>query len=120
MTVETWTVAIRDGEGQEDKSDRRHNFNKYPIYTKLIFAGLGRVWGLRTRRHDYITELNVCLSTYRIINDTDITSCGQEVTTASKSPFLRYLVPPRSKYSPQHHVLKHPQLNQLSNTTNLW
>ena len=25
-------------------------------------------------------------------------------------PFLRYLVPPTSKYSPQHHVLKHPQL----------
>ena len=22
-------------------------------------------------------------------------------------PFPRYLVPPRSKYSPQHHVLKH-------------
>ena len=25
-------------------------------------------------------------------------------------PFPRYLVPPRSRYSPQHHVLKHPQL----------
>ena len=25
-------------------------------------------------------------------------------------PFPRYLVPPRSKYSPKHHVLKHPQL----------
>ena len=25
-------------------------------------------------------------------------------------PFPRYLIPPRSKYSPQHHVLKHPQL----------
>ena len=25
-------------------------------------------------------------------------------------PFPRYLFPPRSKYSPQHHVLKHPQL----------
>ena len=25
-------------------------------------------------------------------------------------PFPRYLVPPRSKYSPQHHVLKHRQL----------
>jgi len=25
-------------------------------------------------------------------------------------PFPRYLVAPRSKYSPQHHVLKHPQL----------
>ena len=25
-------------------------------------------------------------------------------------PFPRYLVPPRSKYSPQHHVLTHPQL----------
>ena len=25
-------------------------------------------------------------------------------------PFPRYLVPPRSKYSPQHHFLKHPQL----------
>ena len=25
-------------------------------------------------------------------------------------PFPRYLVPPRSNYSPQHHVLKHPQL----------
>ena len=24
--------------------------------------------------------------------------------------FPRYLVPPRSKYSPQHHILKHPQL----------
>ena len=29
-------------------------------------------------------------------------------------PFPRYLVPPRSKYSPQHHVLKHPQLPFLS------
>jgi len=28
-------------------------------------------------------------------------------------PFPRYLVPPRSKYSPQHHVLKHPQLPLL-------
>jgi len=28
--------------------------------------------------------------------------------------FPRYLVPPRSKYSPQHHVLKHPQLPFLS------
>ena len=28
-------------------------------------------------------------------------------------PFPRYLVPPRSKYSPQHHVLKHPQLSFL-------
>ena len=28
-------------------------------------------------------------------------------------PFPRYLVPPRSKYSPQHHVLKHPQLRFL-------
>ena len=27
--------------------------------------------------------------------------------------FRRYLVPPRSKYSPQHHVLKHPQLSFL-------
>ena len=26
-------------------------------------------------------------------------------------PFPRYLVPPRSKYSPQHLVLKHPQLS---------
>ena len=25
-------------------------------------------------------------------------------------PFPRYLIPPRSKYSPQHHILKHPQL----------
>ena len=25
-------------------------------------------------------------------------------------PFPRYLVPPRSKYSPQHHILKHRQL----------
>ena len=25
-------------------------------------------------------------------------------------PFPRYLVPPRSKYSPQHHVLEHPRL----------
>ena len=25
-------------------------------------------------------------------------------------PFPRCLVPPRSKYSPQHHILKHPQL----------
>ena len=25
-------------------------------------------------------------------------------------PFPRYLVPPRSKYSPQHLILKHPQL----------
>ena len=25
-------------------------------------------------------------------------------------PFLRYLIPPRSKYSPQHHILKPPQL----------
>ena len=25
-------------------------------------------------------------------------------------PFPRYLVPPRSKYSPQHRILKHPQL----------
>ena len=29
-------------------------------------------------------------------------------------PFQRYLVPPRSKYSPQHHILKHPQLPFLS------
>ena len=28
-------------------------------------------------------------------------------------PFPRYLDPPRSKYSPQHHVLKHPQLSFL-------
>ena len=28
-------------------------------------------------------------------------------------PFSRYLVPPRSKYSPQHLVLKHPQLPYL-------
>ena len=28
-------------------------------------------------------------------------------------PFPRYLVPPRSKYSPQHHVFKHPQLSFL-------
>ena len=25
-------------------------------------------------------------------------------------PFPRYLLPPRSKHSPQHHILKHPQL----------
>ena len=25
-------------------------------------------------------------------------------------PFLRFFVPTRSKYSPQHHILKHPQL----------
>jgi len=29
-------------------------------------------------------------------------------------PFPRYLVPPRSKYSAQHHILKHPQLPFLS------
>ena len=29
------------------------------------------------------------------------------------SSIPRYLVPPRSKYSPQHHVLKHPQLPSL-------
>ena len=28
-------------------------------------------------------------------------------------PFPRYLIPPRSKYSPQHHVLKHQQLSFL-------
>jgi len=28
----------------------------------------------------------------------------------TSTPFPRYLVPPRSKYSPQHHILKHPQL----------
>ena len=29
-------------------------------------------------------------------------------------PFPRYLVPPRSKYSPQHHVLNHPQRGKLA------
>ena len=29
---------------------------------------------------------------------------------APRYAISRYLVPPRSKYSPQHHVLKHPQL----------
>ena len=29
-------------------------------------------------------------------------------------PFSRYLVPPTSKYSPQQHILKHPQLPFLS------
>ena len=39
------------------------------------------------------------------------TILGEEYRSFSSSPpFLRYLVPPRSKYSPQHHVLKHPQL----------
>ena len=28
----------------------------------------------------------------------------------SLSPFPRYLVPPKPKYSPQHHILKHPRL----------
>ena len=28
-------------------------------------------------------------------------------------PFPLYLIPPRSKYSPQHHILKHPQLSFL-------
>ena len=32
-------------------------------------------------------------------------------------PFLRYLVPPRSKYSPQHHVLKQPQLQNVYYTS---
>ena len=31
-------------------------------------------------------------------------------TVMQSPPFPRYLVPPMSKYSPQHHVLKHPQL----------
>jgi len=35
------------------------------------------------------------------------------------SPFPRYLVPPRSKYSPQHQVLKHPQLPFRSSIRNL-
>ena len=34
-------------------------------------------------------------------------------------PFPRYLVPPRSKYSPQHLVLKHPQLTFLSQSQRL-
>jgi hypothetical protein len=28
-------------------------------------------------------------------------------------PFPPYLVPPRPKYSPQHHILKHPELARL-------
>ena len=31
----------------------------------------------------------------------------------ANSSILPYLVPPRSKYSPQHHVLKHPQLPDI-------
>ena len=40
------------------------------------------------------------------------TILGEEYKSFSSSlcSLLRYLVPPRSKYSPQHHVLKHPQL----------
>ena len=39
------------------------------------------------------------------------TILGKEYKSSMQSPpFPRYLVPPRSKYSPQHHVLKHPQL----------
>ena len=34
-----------------------------------------------------------------------------------QSPFPRYLVPPRSKYSSQHHVLKHPQLPFFRNVS---
>ena len=30
--------------------------------------------------------------------------------------FPRYFVPPRSKYSPQHHILKHPQLVSVANS----
>ena len=33
-----------------------------------------------------------------------------ELLVMQSPPFPRYLVPPRSKYSPQHHVLKHQQL----------
>ena len=32
-------------------------------------------------------------------------------------PFPRYLVPPRSKYSPQHHILKHPKLPSSLNVS---
>ena len=32
------------------------------------------------------------------------------VLVMQSPPFPRYLFPPRSKYSPQHHILKHPQL----------
>ena len=36
-----------------------------------------------------------------------------ELNVMQPPPFPRYLVPPRSKYSPQYHVLKHPQLSFL-------
>ena len=35
---------------------------------------------------------------------------GEELVVMQSLPFPRYLVPPRSKYSPQHHVHEHPQL----------
>ena len=34
-------------------------------------------------------------------------------------PFPRYLVSPRSNYSPQHHILKHPQLPFLPQSSSL-
>ena len=44
-----------------------------------------------------------------------VTTVGMLVTQSP--PFPRYLVPPRSKYSPQHLVLKHPQLPFLPQCT---
>ena len=38
------------------------------------------------------------------------TILGEELLVMQSPPVPRYLIPPRSKYSPQHHVLKHPQL----------
>jgi hypothetical protein len=35
------------------------------------------------------------------------------------SPFSRYLIPLRSKYPPQHPVLKHPQLSKISKPQNI-
>jgi hypothetical protein len=45
MSVEICTVGITDGKSYKYKFDFRYNFNKYSMFSKLISAGLGNVWG---------------------------------------------------------------------------
>ena len=55
---------------------------------------------------------DTCTAQFNLLDFITHTILGEEYKSFSSSlcNLLHYIVPPRSKYSPQHHVLKHPQL----------
>ena len=104
---ETWSRTLRE--------ERKLRVFQNMVLRKIFGPRRDEVTGEKRRLHNeelndlYSSPIHATCPTHLILLD----FITRTILGVRSPPFPCYLVPPRSKYSPQYHIFKHPQLSFL-------